>query len=112
MATLANAPRYPGVADAAEAGEEGEYLESCAPISYDGPAEVDKAFLRRLLGRMLAASCREPYLFNMYLMKRACLHRLLSDVRVLLAAEETLVDMVMPYQGQARVFGDIHGGIH
>lgn len=104
--------RYGNVADVGEAGEEGEYLESSGSITYDGVNCIDEVFIRRLLGRFLASSYREPYLFNMNVMKRSCVQQLLSDVRSLLSMEQTLVDVVTPHTGQVRVFGDIHGDVH
>lgn len=104
--------RYPDVADYGDAGEEGEYLDSCSPLVYRDRSDIDANYMRKLFGRLLSGSYREPYLFGMRIMKRACVLRLLNDVRNVLAREETLVDVVTPHEGQTRVFGDIHGDIH
>lgn len=104
--------RYPGVADEGLAGPEGEYLESCTALSFTEAEYLTEEFMRMCLGRLLAASYREPYLFAIHVMNRKCVQKILSVVKDIFRREETLVDVIVPHEGSVRVFGDIHGDIH
>lgn len=104
--------RYGETAYIDDAGEEGENIEACAPFQYHTPADLSDDYIRRLLGRLLASSYREPHIFQMHVLRRACLLRLLADVKTVLFREQTLIDVKTPHDGQTHVFGDIHGDIH
>lgn len=104
--------RYEGIAYPGEAGEEGANLESCSPLQYRSRADLTPEFVKSLLGRLLASSYREPHTLSLYVLRRACLLRLLSDVKSVLSRERTLLDIVVPDTGRAHVFGDIHGDLH
>lgn len=104
--------RYGEIADCGDAGEEGENIEMCSPMTYNSSADLSDEYIRKLLGRLLAASYREPHMFQMHVLRRACLLRLLADTRSVLSREQTLVDVKTPHEGQTRVFGDIHGDLH
>ncbi len=105
-------PRYEGIADPDEAGEEGENLEFCSPLQYNSTADLTLSFIKGLLGRLLSSSYREPHTLSLYVLRPASLLRLLSDVKSVLSREKTLVDVVVPHNGHTRVFGDIHGDLH
>ena len=110
--TLVAMSRYEGVCDVGEAGEEGENIESCAPLTYHSTADLTEDYIKSFLGRIVSSSYREPHVLSLYVMRKACILRLLADTKQLLAREATLMDCIVPHSGRVRVFGDLHGDIH
>lgn len=103
---------FPGFLENDQAGPEGEFLETCSPIPWPAEGTVSSQFVSSLLARLLAASYRSPDLLNPFALSKSTLTKLLASVRVLLARESNIVDIVIHPRGKVHIFGDTHGDLH
>lgn len=94
------------------AGLHGENLECCTPISWPGYANVNEIFVKTLLTRLLASTFREATFLNLFVLRKACLTKLLTFAKEALSKENNVLDVVVPFNGQVHVFGDTHGDFH
>lgn len=103
---------FPLFFDSDCAGVHGENLECVQPIPWPGIDNVNITYVKALAARLFAASYRSPDLLNLFAIRKVHLTKLLVHSKDLFIRENNIVDVVVPYDGCVRVFGDTHGDLH
>ncbi|KAI0567439.1 Serine/threonine phosphatase [Gracilaria domingensis] len=95
-----------------DAGGRGENLESVQPLPWPGIEKVNLEYVKGLATRLLAATYRPPDLLNLFALRKAHLLKILLHAKERFSKEQNIVDVIVPYSGTVRVFGDTHGDFH
>ncbi|CAN8067461.1 unnamed protein product [Agarophyton chilense] len=103
---------HPLLTLADDAGERGENLECVKPLPWPGIEKVDLDYVKALAKRLLAASHRPPDLLNLFALRKAHLLKILLHAKERFSEEQNIVDVIVPYCGNVRIFGDTHGDFH
>lgn len=92
--------------------EETELHHDYIPLEWPGLPNLDESYIKHLITRMLNASYLPPNSFSCLALSSTAMMKLLRQASVTLSKEDNVVDVIVPHEGCAHVFGDIHGDLH